>query len=166
MGVGGEYLDARYRKYQAAPVYLICGTDAAGHPTRIALSCPGRPVGLDLSGARMPRAPKWTGYLTANFNVPLNDDFSAHLSAIARYSSSYDFTPDAGGELHADRQPSYALVNMSGYISPNSDAFRVGFYVDNLTNKKYYDQIQSNPLRVFAAPKAPRSFGIRIQAKM
>ena len=98
--------------------------------------------------------------------MPLTSDWEGHLSAIAHFTSSYDFTPNGGGELHADRQDGYVVINMSGYVGPTSDKYRIGFYIDNLTDKKYYTQIQTNPLRVFAQPKAPRSYGVRLRVSV
>jgi outer membrane receptor protein involved in Fe transport len=53
----------------------------------------------------------------------------------------YDYYPSGGSELELDKSDAYALVNVSGGVGPSSGAYEVGFYVDNLTDHKYYQII-------------------------
>ena len=73
-----------------------------------------------------------------------------------------DFFPDAGGELQADRQGGLFLANMSAGMSPPGGRYELGFYIDNLTGKKYYDIVQTSGPGVFNVPAPPMTFGARV----
>ena len=148
---GGAYLDAYYRNFPEGSVNvptaggLVSGTE-------------------DLSGFPLVRSPKWTGYLGANIDTPINNDWKAGLNLIARYSSRYDFVPGAGGPLRLDRQPAYTIVNLNATISPMDDRFEVGLFVDNLTDEKYFLTVQTAaPFGAQAQSARPRVIGGRVR---
>lgn len=146
---GGAYLRARYKSYDDGVVYV---------PQAVGLF----PQPADLSGQPLSRAPKWTGYLTANLEQPVTDDIAGRLSASVRYTSAYDFWPGRGGPLRYDFQPGMALVNMTGSLKSQSADLEVGFYINNLTGKKYYIQRFSQSFGAFDTVAQPRTFGIRL----
>ena len=156
LSAGGSYLDAKYRHYPNGAIYVI-GTDAAGNPSGLVTQT------VDLSGTRLPRAPKWSGFGSVNLAVPI-DGWTGRLNATGRYTSSYDFFPDAGGVLQQDRQDKLFLVDMSGGISPPGGRYEIGFYIDNLTDKKHYEIVQTSGPGIFKTPARPRTFGARISA--
>ena len=155
---GGAYLDARYTKYPNGLVYVIA-RNAQGAPLGYATSLE------DLSGDPLTRSPKWSGYISSDVQVPLGNSFVGRLSGVLHYTTSYDFYPDAGGESRADRQNPYALVNLSGGIGPRSGAYEVGFYIDNLTNRKYYTLIATGAFGVATNAAPPTTFGLRLKMK-
>jgi len=155
---GLAYLDTEYRKYQNATVFLIA-TDAMGQPTGYVAGAE------DLSGHRLPRAPKWTFIAGANINIPVGSSWTARLSPNLRHTSNYDFVIGAGGPARNDKQPNLTVVNLSGGVGPTSGDYEIGFYVDNLLDKKYYTHIATSTFgyEVYAAP--PITYGLRLKAR-
>jgi iron complex outermembrane receptor protein len=148
---GGSYLDAKYRDFPngsvnvPTPTGLVAGTE-------------------DLSGFPLVRSPKWTGFIGANVNATIGDDWKLGLNAIARYSSKYDFVPGAGGPLRLDRQPGFTLVNVGANIGPADERFQIGVFIDNLTNKKYSLTVQTAaPFGAQAQAARPRMIGGRVR---
>jgi iron complex outermembrane recepter protein len=154
VGVGGSYLDAHYTRYPDAPVYGTV-TGPTGQIVALALKT------VDLSGTPLVRAPKWSGNLSFDVATPLGKEWLGHLDGVVHYTSRYLFTPGAGGDLHYDTQSPYALANLSGGIGPSSGSYEVGFYIDNLFNKIYYEQrnVGSTGPEALIAP--PRTYGVR-----
>jgi iron complex outermembrane receptor protein len=152
------YLDAKYRRYPNAG-----GAGPSAQPDGGLVSIPPR----DLSGFRLPHAPKWTFSLGANLDVAVSSDWKAHVSTIGRYSSAYDFTAGAGGPLGFDHQGKFFVLNASAYLSPLDDRFEVGVYAENLTNEKYSQIRQTSaPFGGSEIVARPRSYGIRLRAKL
>jgi outer membrane receptor protein involved in Fe transport len=103
-------------------------------------------------------------------DAPLSDSLTAHFSGIGRYTSAYDFFPGAQGLFNYAHQDGYALINISGHLQKDFTAVgglrpryvRLGFFVNNLTDKKYYALRTSQAfigLLDVAAP--PRTYGLR-----
>jgi iron complex outermembrane receptor protein len=150
---GAAYLDAHYVSYPNASIFV---PTAGGYANGVA----------DLSGVRLPRAPKWTAFVSPSIHVPVGDDYLLRLSPVLRYTSSYDFEPDGGGPDHNDRQKRLTLVNLSGGIGPRSGRYEIGFYVDNLTNRKYYSLIVTGNFGAAGYAVRPRAFGARVKFKI
>lgn len=156
---GVAYLDASYSSYPNAAQFVY-RNDAAGNIT-------GLRVGIvDLSGTRVPRAPKWTAFASANIEAPISDGWTGRLNIAGRYTSKYLFIAGASGVLKADFQRSLLLANMSGGIGPNDGSYELGFYVDNLTNKKYYAHRQTGTLGIASLLAMPRAYGLRLKFKL
>lgn len=155
---GLSYLDAQYRSYPNAAVYKYV-RDAGGAIVGLATG------EEDLSGTRMPRSPKWSGFVQASLEVPVSSDWIARLNTVAHFTTGYLFQPGAGGDLRSDRQGGYTTVNMSGAIGPVSGKYEVGFYVDNLTDTKYYNTIAVGSLGVSELIAAPVTYGLRVKAR-
>jgi len=152
---GGAYLDAKYVSYPNAAAYLL-QRDAAGSIIGVA------PGEEDLSNSPLPRAPKWSGYLSASLEAPLAHGWLGRLNTVIHYTSSYIFNPGAGGDLRTDIQGAYALMNLSGGVGPASGTYEVGFYIDNLTGRRYYETRAIGSLGIDAMPAAPRTYGARV----
>lgn len=150
---GATYMDNKYKNY----------VDAAGAgPTGDPLAPIFDSVVEDLSGHRMQRSPKFSGNIGFTAETPLGDGWKADLTGYLRYSSKYDIAPGAGGPLRTDYQPSMTTVNLSGNIGPEEDGFSIGFFVNNLTNKKYYTFRQSAGFfGAFDYVAPPRTYGLR-----
>ncbi|WBX83755.1 TonB-dependent receptor [Sphingosinicella microcystinivorans] len=156
---GAAYLRAEYRSHPNAQAYLIA-RDGAGIPV-------GYVSGIeDLSGYRLPRAPKLTLNGGADINIPVNSDWNARLTPTIRYTTGYDFIAGAGGPSRNDRQRALTLVNLSGGVGPNSGKYEIGFYIDNLLNKKYYEQIVTSVFgyETYVAP--PITYGARLKFRI
>lgn len=148
---GATYLHARFKSFPDASVNLVTPT--------------GLVAGIeDLSGKPVPRAPDFAGYIGANVEQSVTPDWKVGLNAVARHSSSFDFYPGAGGQLRFDRQPAYTMVNVSGYVGPTNNSFQIGFYINNLTNAKIYNQKSTSaPFGVYEDIGPPRTYGARIK---
>jgi iron complex outermembrane recepter protein len=149
---GGAYLKAFYADYPHAAIFV---PTAGGYANGVA----------DLAGTRVPRAPKWTGFLSPNIHAPVGGGFTARLSAVLHYTSSYDFEPDGGGPDHNDQQRSLLLVNVSGGLGPESGKYEVGFYVDNLADRQYYNLIVTGNFGAAGYVAMPRTYGVRVKAR-
>lgn len=156
ISAGGQYLDAKYRDYANGATYVY-RRNAAGAITGIMLAT------QDLSGVRLPRAPKWTGYVSANVEAPISDDWVLKLNGVARYTSAYDFVVNRSGVLGADYQKKLTIVNVSGGIGPSSGDYEIGFYIDNLTAQKYYVNRVTGTQGVVSLQAMPRTYGLRLK---
>ena len=156
-------LDAKFTSYPNASINFIPTTGPFA----------GFIVGTttNLDGKRLPRAPSFQASFGATINAPISESLTGHLAAIGRYTSSYDFYPGAQGLFDYARQDGYAIVNLSGYVQKDFDRgaggltpryVRLGFFVNNATDKKYYALRTSQAfigLLDVAAP--PRTYGLR-----
>lgn len=155
---GLSYLDARYRDYPNAAVFKYV-RDGSGTIVGVGTG------EEDLSGTRMPRSPKWSGFVSANLEAPLGGSWIARLNGVAHFTSKYLFQPGAGGDLRSDQQAGYTIVNLSGGVGPDSGAYEIGFYVDNLTNKNYYSTIAVGGFGVAELIAPPITYGLRLKAR-
>lgn len=156
---GVSNVNAHYTRYASAGVQVPVYNGA------------GQPIGMepgteDLSGQRLPQAAKWTAFVGSTLTEHFTDNWKWQLNAFVRYSSSYDFMPGGGGPLRTDMQPSYVTAKLSGMIMPDDEHFNVGFYIDNLTDKVYYDfRFTTAPFGGLQYVAKPRTFGLRAQYK-
>lgn len=147
LGASGTYLHSRFKDFEGAAIFEPV-------PGGIGLANGSE----DLSGHRMPYSPTFSGSVYGTLSFDLKGDVTAELSAVARYTSGYDFSPGASGPLRLDRQDAFTIVNLNGTVRMPG-GLSVGFYVNNLTGRKYY---ASAVTAVYAAeyhPAAPRTFG-------
>jgi iron complex outermembrane receptor protein len=153
ISAGGDYLDAIYTSYPNATVY---DASPGGYVNGVE----------DLSGTPLPRSPRWSGFLAPNLEAPLGQSgFVARLSPVIRYTTGYDFEPGAGGPPGYDRQRPLALLSLSAGIKPSSGRYEIGFYADNLLNRRYYDLIVTGNFGVAGYVARPRTYGARLRVK-
>jgi iron complex outermembrane receptor protein len=153
---GVEYLHSFFRSYPGAQVSVV-QFDPQGRPTGSAVSF------VDLSGTRLPHAAKWTGNVGATLRSDLGANWKGMITGLLNFTSSYSFFPSVPSRIKTDVQPAYALVKLSARVMPHDDRFYVGAYVENLTDKVYYDY------RYFTAPfgalqnvARPRTYGVDV----
>jgi iron complex outermembrane receptor protein len=154
LGVGGEYLHARFTSYPNASIYVPS-------PTGVGLAI----VTENLDGAPLPRAPDYTANANATYNFPLSVSWKGSVTAIARYTSQYDFNPDRGGTLGLDYQKAFTLVNFTGFVGPDNDRFKIGFYVNNAFNKYYIVLSTTGATGDYQGAAPPRTYGANISYK-
>ena len=157
LGAGASYLDAKYTSYPNGSVFELV-RNGAGSVTGVAVGT------TDLSGTALPRAPEWSGFVTADLQTHLTDGWLGHLNTIVHSSSPYFFTAGAGGPLRTDVQHAVTLVGGSVGISPESRKYEVSVYGDNLTNQEYYTTRVIGAFGVDALAAMPRTFGVRLTA--
>ncbi|MDO6414189.1 TonB-dependent receptor [Sphingomonas sp. BIUV-7] len=86
----------------------------------------------DLSGARLPNAPKWTAALSGEYERRLTDGLTGFINASMRYQTGVNFSllgdPDA-------EQKGYALANFG--VGVSTDHFKVTVFVNNAFDQNY-----------------------------
>lgn len=153
LGLSGAWQHARFKPYTNAAIACF---DPNTIPTMSRCF-------TDLTGTPPPQAPDWSGSFNASYEFPIGS-WTGSLSGIAQYRSSVYYTPGAGGELMADRDGERFLVNASGYISPPGEKLRIGFYANNVFNKKYVNFIQTDTtFGVYHNAARPRTYGMRLE---
>lgn len=153
LGISGAWQHARFKPYENAAIACF---DPTTIPTMSRCF-------TDLTGTPPPQAPDWSGSFNATYEFPIGS-WMGSLSGIAQYRSSVLYTPGAGGELQADRDGERFLVNASGYVSPPGEKLRIGFYANNVFNKKYVNFIQTDTtFGVYHNAARPRTYGLRLE---
>lgn len=148
---GASYLRAKFKSFESATVNSVV------NGALITTS-------EDLSDTRVPNAPKFTGFAGTSIERPLSNSWSGALNGVVRYTSDYDFFPGAGGNLRRDEQKAYALVNVSGHVSPVDGSYEIGFYVNNLLDKEYAINRQTSaPFGSADTVARPRTYGLRLK---
>lgn len=121
------YTDARYRDYPNGPCYA----DAEGCEQQ------------DLSGKRLPYAPRWTAALAPNLFFPLGNGLTGTLGLDWVFRSSRFLDVDLDPRK---KQGATNLYNAFLVINDASRKWAVNLGVRNITDTRYYDQIISQPL--------------------
>lgn len=153
IGLTGAWQHARYKPFEGAA--SVC-FDPATVPTLSRCF-------LDLTGTPPPLAPDWSGSLNATYEFAIGS-WTASLSGLAQYRSSVFYQPAAGGELKADRDGDSFLVNASGFVSPPGENLRIGFYANNVFDKKYRAFIQTDTtFGVYHNAARARTYGLRVE---
>lgn len=164
VGVTGAWQHPRYKSFDGV-IGLNCYDPARGPalPTVYACNPLVDVLATNLTGTEPPQAPEWAGSFSANYEFAIAS-WTASLSGLATYRSSINFQPGAGGELKYDRDGSLFLANASGYVSPPGDNLRIGFYVNNLFDKKYVTRRQTlTPYGTTYNAGLPRTYGLRVE---
>ena len=160
IGVTAAWQHPRYKPFRNASVVCFdpTGTLNTSAPGATLYAC-----AEDLTGTPPPNAPTWSGSINAGYDFAMGS-WTGNLAALAQYRSTIDFAAGAGGQLRYDRDKSRILVNASGYVSPPGENLRLGFYVNNLFDKKYATYRQTNqPYNLGYEPGRPITYGVRVQ---
>ena len=160
MGASFAYLHAKYESYKGAS--QICfdptGTSNVNSPGATLFPC-----SIDLSGTRVPHAPRITASLNGSYTFDIGS-WSANLAGVAQYRSRFLFWPGAGGPLGLDQEKGYVVANFSGYVSPPGESLRLGFYLDNAFDKQYAtNRTTGAPYGVNFNAAKPRTYGVRAE---
>jgi iron complex outermembrane receptor protein len=145
LSAGLAYTHSRFSSFPNAAVYDIIGGTLQA-------------TAEDLEGFRTPQAPDWTANGAATYSFPLGD-WGGTVTAAARYTSEYDFTAGAGGELRASRQKPFTLVNLTGTFVTPAKNLEFGWFVKNLLDEKYISLISTGNTGVYMTPDEPRTYG-------
>jgi iron complex outermembrane receptor protein len=128
---GGAYLDAFIKSFPNGQCYYSqtaaqgCVTDASGSHT-------------DLSGKKLPNAPKWKGNIDATYKDALaSTGFDAILNASLRLQSIVNYS------LSSDPltvQPAFVILNLGAAIQPTENGkYKIGLFVNNVFDTHYYN---------------------------
>lgn len=145
---GGQVLHARFNSFPNATCSNF--TMGAGLPYA-AVTC-------DVSGNRLPLAPKLKFNLGASHRVPLGRSGTLDLSGNLAYNDGYFAEPD-----NVVRQDAYATVDLSAEWRFGASGLSVRLWTLNLTNAHYSNSLATvQTLGVLHNPAAPRRFGASI----
>jgi iron complex outermembrane receptor protein len=119
---------------------------------------PYAPISCDVTGNRLPFAPKFKFNFGASHRFDLGKIGSLMLSGNLSYNSGHFSEPD-----NVVRQNSFATVDASAEWRPSQRGASVRFWVLNLTNADYYNSLVTFPTTgVLQSPAAPRRFGASV----
>lgn len=118
---------------------------------------------LDLSGNRLPRAPRNTFTLGGSWSPQVTDHVGIELRAEYVYSSNLFFTPFNDPDLQTGN---VGLINASLAIRPINQNWSASMFARNITNKQYLahgiDALSANFDLKTAQLAAPRQYGITL----
>ena len=142
---GVAYLDAKYRKFPLAQSFVPNGF---GNTT----------VTADLTGQRLLRSPKWSGNLSANYQVDLAAGrFGAFVSV---YYSDNIFVDPYG----LVKQGAFQTVDGELSFAPNDvRGLRLVLWGKNLTNKDYLASASVSTFSSSVTYNDPRTYGVRAE---
>lgn len=126
-------------------------------------------VGFDADGHRLLRAPKFSAYAAANYDISVGQGVIP-INLSYAYKGSYDFDfiydpPSATqlGTTKALRQKAYSIVNGRIGYHPISNKWSVSGWVNNLFNEKYFDDVVAAGVGIRGSYGAPRTYGVEFQ---
>ncbi|WP_309091871.1 TonB-dependent receptor [Phenylobacterium sp.] len=126
---------------------------------------PGPGVGPRLPGSRLSYAPLWSASWSAAYERPLSGDLKLRASLSGRYTSAYN----TGSNLDPlKRQRPMTIWNGRVGVGPESEAWMLEVWAQNLTDEDYYQVVVDQPLQTgtFAAfLGAPRTVGATLRVK-
>ncbi|MDB5702280.1 MAG: TonB-dependent receptor [Sphingomonadales bacterium] len=127
INANASYLNAKFKKFCNA--YY-----GAGFPARPGISyapCPTDPGLVDLSGKRLPNAPKYSFGAGFAWDIPIGDS-KVTINGDAKWQSMVFFSEFNNRDAE---QKSYLLANAGVTFHARDDRFTVGAWVKNLTDK-------------------------------
>jgi iron complex outermembrane receptor protein len=154
-----SWLDTRFTSFPNASVQVPL-YNAAGQPI-------GYGTGPEnLTGFPLARAPVWAGNIGAAWRQSIGNGWSGEATALDRYSGSYYMDPGGAGPLRSNYQNAYSTVTLTGSVFPDSERYKIGFYVNNLTNRVYFDsKFSTAPFGAMEVVAPPRTYGVKLQYK-
>ena len=124
---GLEALHARFTSFPAA----VVNVPKASCPAPGIYPCGDVTAVINASGYTLPRAPDFTGDLTAEYRFPMLSG-ETMLSGTLYYNSGYPW--EIGNRVN---QPSYLTLSLNGAWTPPSGKYRVSVWGKNITNAVY-----------------------------
>jgi len=128
INANASYLNAKFTDFCNA--YY-----GAAFPARPGISyaaCAGQPGLVDLSGKRLPNAPRYSVGGGFNWDIPMPNDAKLSLNGDAKWQSKVYFTEFNNRDAE---QGSYLMINTGATYHAPGDRWTVGAWVKNLTNK-------------------------------
>jgi outer membrane receptor protein involved in Fe transport len=131
----------------------------------------GNPQYLGAPGARLPLAPLYSASIAATYSHDLGRDYMGAINFDAKYSSQYDTGSD---EDPGKEQPAYWLADARLVLGPQSKAWDVEFWSDNVFNQHYiqvafdsgFQNVPTNGTGVLDAFLGnPRTYGVTLRAR-
>ncbi len=150
---GVTYLGNEFSDFKNATVF-VPRTTGAGFANGAA----------DLTGTPLNRAPEWSGFIAGDYTVDLSEGWSLRAAASAKFTSSFNFTPGAGGPLGLDRQGGYTLVDANLTLSTPAGV-DLGFFAQNIFEKEYTTHHSTAAYGAVEYVSMPRTYGVRVMKR-
>ncbi|MFV8817589.1 TonB-dependent receptor [Haliea sp. E17] len=147
------YMKAEYDEYENAG-YFQPLINSAGHFEGFV------PTSADVSGYQMQRAPDWTGNLGANYSTDLMGG-ELMLAGNLYYSSKFYFDP-----AHQFEQDDYQLLNARVQWTDPSGRYTIAMFGENLTDEKYFTQVNPSPFGAVQIYGKPVSAGVSLRVEL
>lgn len=144
---GAEILDAEYTRFPGGP----CPTPLPEGGVNSTAVC-------DLSGKRLPFAPKLSAQLRASYELPTSIG-TFTLSAGDSYSGKYYFEPD-----NAVPQKSFHNISASLAWESASGIWNARLWGRNLANEEIFSNVSTNSSVIYI-PGKPRTYGVSVGFK-
>jgi len=144
----GSFTDAVYQSFRNAPA----------SPEQIAAGA----TLQDLTGSRVANAPRWIGNVTAEYSHPLTDTMLGYAGIGYAYRTSAFLTTDNSSYSRAG---AYGITNLRIGTSIDNGRFDVSFWVTNLFDTHYYQNVNEISNAFFAYVGDPRTFGGTLRMK-
>ena len=145
---GAQLLEARFDSFPNATC-TDYSPDAA---------TPYAPVVCDVSGNRLPFAPRLKVNVAANHSISIGRNGAVLLSGALAFNSGYFSEAD-----NVVRQAAFATLDLSAEWRPAPRGPSVRLWALNVTNSRYYDSLVTFPTTgVLQRPAAPRRLGVSI----
>ncbi|WIW89468.1 TonB-dependent receptor [Sphingobium sp. V4] len=162
--VQGIEMQVAYVPIEGLNLRGALGYNDAKYQSYVGAACiAGSPAGClaDLSGRRLPRAPKWSGNFGATYDMSLGNDLKLGFNGDAFYSSSYNTLDSLDPETV---QASFWKLNAGISIGAEDDTWKLSFIGRNLTNEFINlfgnDSSRGSPGDYIGVPARPREFVI------
>lgn len=113
----------------------------------------------DASGHGLLRSPKWSAFVSAEYDLQLGD--AAHMPITLSYSYKDDYLFDFIADPLTERlrQKAYGLLNARVSYIP-SENWRISGWVNNLTDVHYFDDLVAAGSGMRGSYGAPRTYGV------
>jgi iron complex outermembrane recepter protein len=170
VSLSSAYIDAYFADYKGAPCE---GFATAGVVPANCTPAAGGTFTQDMSGQRMPNAPRWKFYLDGQQKIPLAGlPFDIMGDVNWAYRTSAEMLPDNNPNAIMG---AFGITNISIGVQSKSGKWSVTAFCNNLFNKIYYQDVEdfwngpwSGTSTVIAEPArdAVRYGGIRINASL
>lgn len=123
-------------------------------------------IDVDLSGKAVNRSPKWTAFITANYEHSLGDMGLARHNLSASFVDDSIFTYSDLGSAFDAMSDNRTVVNWSTTLLDKSEKYFIRGFGRNLTDERYRTgNLAVAALWTMASYGQPRQFGVEIGAK-
>jgi iron complex outermembrane receptor protein len=112
-------------------------------------------VTRDVSGYTAARSPTFSGNVGGNYTIHLPQGNDLKWTTNLYHTNGFAFNAD-----HSATQGGYNTLELSATLTPDSHAWGVTVWANNLTGTYYFTYKTNNNYGLYGIPGAPRTFGI------
>lgn len=142
--LAAAYTDATYDSFPGAQAFVPAPNNGYGLITQA----------VDVSGQRLPRAPRFTTTLNFRYNLPIGPS-RLELGGNLYYTSGYFL--DTPSNIYQD---GYAIVNARATFHFPDDRVSISVFANNLFDEVYIDSSSTNAAGFLGIPSDPRIVGV------